>query len=519
MPLRWRDTALPALTVAVALAALALVLGWRGGDWPAQLYRIELFQRAGLTQWDNFWYAGHHALGYSVLYPPLGALFGPGVVAVASAAVAAFAFALMADRWLVAPRAASIVFAAGTVTNIAVGRLTFALGLAVGMVAVLAMSTDRRWFALGLAVLTPLASPVAGVFVLLAGVAWAGAARPVRRHGFEVAAGAAIGIAVPALAFPEGGTFPFSLEDCALTAVVGLLALLLPRRYRAVRVGGVLYALGALATYAVPNPLGANVMRLGMYTAAPIAVGVLWPARGRLAAMHAGPLLVWQWLPAADSMFTAGRDPSSVPEYYDGLLHELAARDAVRVEIPFTLHHWETTYVAPAFALARGWERQVDIGVNPLFYDGTLSAVSYEHWLRDDAVGYVALPDAPLDDSATAEAQLVRGGLPNLDRVWHDDHWQLFRVVDARPLVEGDADLVDMDADSFRLRVRSPGDVLVRIRFSSHWDVDGPGCAVPTEDGWTLIRFPQAGTWRVRQVVSRWIPFEEDQSDECPLVP
>jgi hypothetical protein len=297
-----------------------------------------------------------------------------------------------------------------------------------------------------------------------------------------------------------------------------LLALFLPARYRAVRLGGLLYAIAAVLTIVVPNALGANVTRLGMYTAGPLVVGALWPVRRRAAALLLGPLLVWQWLPAADGIFTAGLDPSSNPEYYDGLLKKLDALPPARVEIPFTKHHWEATYVAAHAALARGWERQLDIGVNPLFYEPTLSTATYQQWLDDNAIGYVALPDVDLDESALTEADLLRAGVPGLEPVWRDAHWQLFRVTTGKPMVEGQARLVEMDADSFTLRVDAPGDVLVRIHYSSHWDVDGPGCAVPSPDDWTIIRFSTAGLWRVRQVVSRWMPLQASENDNCPLV-
>ena len=67
------------------IATCALLLHWQGADWPAQLYRVDLFRRVGFTQWNNQWYGGHATLGYSLLFPPLGAVFGPGVVAVTSA--------------------------------------------------------------------------------------------------------------------------------------------------------------------------------------------------------------------------------------------------------------------------------------------------------------------------------------------------------------------------------------------------------------------------------------------------
>jgi hypothetical protein len=368
--------------------------------------------------------------------------------------------------------------------------------------------------------LTPLGSPVAGLFVALAGSAWWLSGRPRRRLGLWVAIAAMAPIGVLTIAFPEGGRFPFSVDDAAITMAVGAAAVLLPARYRALRLGGVLYALAAFAVFIVPNPVGANITRLAIYAGPPVAVGALWRSRRAVALAIALPILVWQWSPALDPIFTAGRDPSSASSYYRGLLTELAALPPARVEIPFTKHHWEANYVAPHAALARGWERQLDIDVNALFYDDQpLSEPAYDQWLRDNAVGYVALPDADLDDSAIEEAALLRHGVSSLQSVWSDEHWQLFAMIHPTPLIEGAATLAAIDANSFTLTVDNPGDVLVRIRYSSHWDVQGPGCATATSDGWTLIRFPQAGSWRVRQVVSRWIPFQPDRTDECPPEP
>ena len=70
--------------------------------------------------------------------------------------------------------------------------------------------------------------------------------------------------------------------------------------------------------------------------------------------------------------------------------------------------------------LARGWERQLDEKANPLFYDGRpLTPERYHRWLRESAVRWVALPDAPLDYSAEAEARLLERGLPYL-RLAHE---------------------------------------------------------------------------------------------------
>ncbi|MEO7557151.1 MAG: hypothetical protein ABIV94_11175, partial [Acidimicrobiales bacterium] len=310
---------------ALVLGWLAIVLRWRGGDWPAQLYRVDLFSRVGFTQWDNQWYGGHHTPGYSLLFPPLGSVLGVGLVAVASAVAASWCFARLATRYLPAPTAAAALFGVGTVTNIAVGRLTFGLGMAIGLGAVLAMVSEHRGVAVALALLTPLGSPVAGLFVVLAGVAW-WANRPRRPLGASVAVAAAVPIGMLALVFPEGGRFPFSAEDAVLTAAVGLAAAVLaPAEHRALRAGGALYALAAVATFVVANPVGANITRLAVYAGPPLAIGVLWPTRRWLAAAVALPLLVWQWGPALDPILLAGRDPSSEASYYRGLLAELDA--------------------------------------------------------------------------------------------------------------------------------------------------------------------------------------------------
>src|SRR5215475_15564407 len=64
-------------------ASLLVWLGPRGGDLAAHEYQLRLFLHHGLTLWDNFWYAGRYAyIDYSILYYPLAAYFGLGVLAV-----------------------------------------------------------------------------------------------------------------------------------------------------------------------------------------------------------------------------------------------------------------------------------------------------------------------------------------------------------------------------------------------------------------------------------------------------
>jgi hypothetical protein len=209
-----------------------------------------------------------------------------------------------------------------------------------------------------------------------------------------------------------------------------------------------------------------------------------------LLALLAIPLLVWQWVPAVDGIAFAHTDPSTHEAYYTPLVTYLGAQtsgELGRVEIPSTFRHWEVAYAAPHMLLARGWERQLDIAYNPIFYNQPLTTNSYHSWLHANGVEFVALPDAQLDDSSLGERALVTGGLPYLHEVWHDAHWRVWRVTDFAGLVDGPASLQTMSPDRLVLNVTGPGDLVLRVRATRHWSVQPGGCAASTDDGWTLL--------------------------------
>ena len=122
--------------------------------------------------------------------------------------------------------------------------------------------------------------------------------------------------------------------------------------------------------------------------------------------MIAVALLYLQWLPAVRAVEEARGDPSTAPAFHDEVLRFLSSRakPGERLEVPLTRNHWEAAYLAEAYPLARGWHRQLDRKVNPLFYDREhpLTPARYQRWLRENAVRWVALPTAPLDFSAEA---------------------------------------------------------------------------------------------------------------------
>ncbi|MDX6640762.1 MAG: hypothetical protein QOF12_1773 [Solirubrobacteraceae bacterium] len=472
---------MPAVVVAALLAVLYLALDPPSADLAAHTYRVGLFDHAGWTVWDNGWYGGHHLPAYSVLFPPLGSLLGLRVVAALSLVGGTAAFAGVARRTLPRQTGPSLWFAAALAASILSGRLPFALGVAVGAGALLA-ATRGRWAAAGLlGAATTLCSPVAGLFLALVGTAWwLGAARPRPRLALVLAGAAVAAGAVVVLAFPEGGSEPFVASAFwpALAAVAVGLAL---APAGPVRIGLALYALVLVAAFAIATPLGGNAARLGALAAGPLAAALLADRR-RVLALASLPLAYWVLYPAVRDWSAAAGDPAQPAAYYAPLLAELrrvqAHRPPARLEIPFTKGHWESARVAPVIPLARGWERQLDRLRNGLFYDGPLTASRYRRWLADNAIGWVALADAPLDPSARREAALVRAGLPYLRPVWRSAHWRLFAVEHATPLGAS-----RLGADWF---TTTGG--LVRVHWTRYWALqDGHGCVRRAAGDWTLV--------------------------------
>jgi hypothetical protein len=477
--------------LAAVVAGAYLLLGPPSADLAAQEYRAAL----GLVLWDNGWYGGHHMPAYSVLFPPLASLLGPRLVGALSAVASAWLFERLV-RDLDGARVASLWFAVAAVSTLVSGRLTFALGVAVGLGAVLAAARRRFGWACVMAALAGLTSPVAAAFVALAAAAW-WLDRP-RWWPVALAASAAVPALALVIAFPEGGSFPFVGSSFwpALAASIAV-GLVVPRSARVVRIGVALYAVAMVASFALATPMGGNVVRLGALFAGPVLAALIWRSNRRALVVLALPLLYWQWVAPIDDWARAAGDPSVHERYYVGLLGFLGAQRGApfRVEIPFTDNHWESRWVAPHFPLARGWERQVDRQRNALFYDDRpITAARYRRWLDDNAVRFVALADAPIDYSAAREAQLVRDGTPYLREVWHDAHWRVFAVAGARPLAGGAARATAIEPEAVRLTASRPGVVDLRVRFTPYWRIEtGRGCVAEGPGGWTRLRLQRPG--------------------------
>jgi hypothetical protein len=489
--------------LAAALAAVYLIWQPPSLDLAAAEYRAWLFDHAGFAIWDAQWYGGHHLPGYSVLFPPLAGWLGPRVLGALAVVAASFLFERIArgrygaEAWL-----GATWFALGAASALFSGRITFLLGLVPALGALLALQRGRRPLAVALGLLTPLASPVAALFLALAGTAYALGTR--RVVGVAIAVTALTPVALLAIAFPEGGVEPFVASAFWPVVAFALVALiLLPREERVLRIGVTLYALGAVAAFTLDTPVGGNVVRLGALCAGPLAALLLWRRRTLVLACVAPFLLWWQIGPAILDVTAAGGDPSVDAAYYAPLLSELERLGAHggargRLEIPFTKVHWEARHAAPAVPLARGWERQLDRKVNPLFYDDApLTTGRYRVWLDRMAVRWVAVPDAELDYSAREEAELIAGGLPYLRVVWRDAHWRLYAVADPASLADPPARVVAAGTDSLTLAVSRAASVRLRVHWSPYWWVaEGDACVAPDGD-LTRVRVRQAGTVRL----------------------
>jgi hypothetical protein len=217
----------------------------------------------------------------------------------------------------------------------------------------------------------------------------------------------------------------------------------------------------------------------------------------------------------------AANGPSSTSAFYQPLIDELdvlSKGEPLRIEVPPTQHHWESAYLAPTFSLARGWERQLDIAYNRLFYkNGALTPSSYRAWLLANGVSYVALPDAPLDYAATAEALLLRSrAVAGLQGVWHTADWQLWRVSGSQGLAEGPAVVRALSPKAVVVGFSAPGTAEVKVRWTAMWSLSGPtsgACLSAAPGGWTLVRAAQAGQLRLRLSV-----IGADHGS-CPAVP
>lgn len=507
------------VVVAMVVGAVLHLVWWRfiatsGGDIAAQDAWAEFARAHPGSAYNLGWYGGMHPVSYSVLSPYVMAVIGVRLSMAAAGTLSAGLLAWLivktrpaGQRWLPAMYATIAL-----IGNAVSGRVTFALGAVVALVAVCTVFawperwTGRPWtrpvrgvVAATAAALATAMSPVAGLFLgLVAGVTWLGGRRAA---GYALALPPVAVVALSIWLFPFDGEQPMHWYSAILPVAIGVaIVILVPESWRTVRIGGATYVAAVLLAWLVATPVGTNISRLGLLFGGVVLVaawgtdrGVSWVGRrhGRRAALV---LMVMALITStAWQIGTAARDAatSAPPTAWSAditpLLAQLDARDAElgRVEVVPTRSHREAAAIAPNVPLARGWNRQADATRNPIFYaDTPLTAAAYKKWLHHWAVHYVVLTKAQPDPAAVEEAALVAGGLPYLDRVWSDANWTLYAVRHPTPLVSPPARVIAYDAAELTISTPRAGRIVVRVADSPWLSlVDAEGSSLPSDAG------------------------------------
>ena len=453
---RRRLRALGSCCATSALVAAWLAVDPHTPDLAAQVYRVGLFEKLGLSVWDEHWYAGHALPGYSLLFPPLGVLVGmrrwrrscgAGLDARCSAA----------DGRTSARRAragARRVRGGGASGDIWLGRLTFALGVTLALAAGVALAAGTR-----------LAAGAAG-----------GAVR-----GGEPGGGRAAGPGGPdggvqrrsprallALGAAGGGGRACRWRCCSRKAASSRSRSCSFAATAAVRVGvpvGAAARGAAAADGRAPLPGGVRAV-----PGRPLAdrqqhralrrccwrgrccCARAWPSARPAAALAgtgaharagggAGAGVIALWMRGGRcAKRRRCRAPGDEASYYTPLISASWTRAGpagpFAVEVPLTRSHWEAALLAPTVSLARGWEKQLDDPLRRRAAEARADAPAYGAGCtgRRSLRGAAGRAAGPLE---RAGGRLIRGGLPYLREVVPSAHWRVFRVAGATPLASG----------------------------------------------------------------------------------
>ncbi|MFF3685427.1 hypothetical protein [Streptomyces sp. NPDC002187] len=502
---RWRVPLVVTGVVVPLYVLWAAVLATGGGDLAAQLAWAGFMERHPGSAYNLSWYGGMHIANYSVLTPPLMAFFGVRAVSVAAGLAGTWVLACLFVRCDVRrPLWPALAGALALWCNIASGRTTFALGVAIGLLAV--RYVGRTAVAAFCAALAALASPVAGLFLLVAGAAY-GLDRQWRRAAALVVPPVVVVGAVTVL-FPFRGEQPMASGKLWLPLLVSAaLVIAAPPAWRVVRYGAAVYGAGVVLTYLIASPIGTNVERLAGLVGPPVLLAAVLAgglARLRRAVLACAVAVNSYWLvDKTEDDLAVSNDLPAWAAHTDGVVRELErlGADRTRVEVVPARNHREATVLAPYVNMARGWNRQLDVERGRLFYDGSLDAATYRGWLDRWAVGLVVLHHGRPDGPAEAEAAIVRSEPEWLERVWRDDDWTVYRVRDAAPLVSPPATVVRGTDAELVVRVPEAGSVTVKVAYSPWLRAEG-GC-LRQEGEWTRLTVPKAGEYRLDSAY-RW---------------
>jgi hypothetical protein len=480
------------VAITAVAASLIILFAPPAGDAAAHLYRTYLVDK-NILFWDTFWYRGNYPIfTYSLLYYPVAALVGNTAATVAGILSAAGAFSVIVLReWgriAVWPARAFGVVAAGPLVT---GTFPYGLGLAAGLIALVAVQRNKRWLAFGMAVVTLGLSPLAFAFLVLT-LAAAALARPLNRGHLWVGVGLAVLLIVATAAvvrLGHEGRYPFGgWSLLAVTTVAGCGLALASHAPRA-RVLAVFFALWLAASvllFFVPTPFGETVTRL-RYIVFPLMLATVLLAGWRprwLAAVGLSVAALYNIVPYAVGMTVQSLDSRAAEaSFWQPAVDYLRANNTPNnlVEVVSTENHWEAYWLPRAgIPLVRGWYRQTDMQRNPLLYASHISPEQYRQWLDRNAVRYVVLPTIRLDVYTGArEANLVRSPRTGLIPVLQAPTLVVYEVPRPTPLLTGPAPaaITALEHQQIDGWVQAPGRYELRLEWSPYWRVlSGDAC-------------------------------------------
>jgi hypothetical protein len=505
--------------LAVACAGVYVLHTPAVPDLAAQVARVDA-ARSGALLWWSGWFGGLQLPSYSVLSPIVMSWLGVSLAA-GFAAAAASIFGLALFRQSRRPIAASLALSVAAFADILAGRVTFALGGAAAIGAAVLIKRDRRWLAPAAGLIAYLFSPLAGLFLGFATLAIAVAQPARRRTSIATAVTLVAAAGIQTLLLPGAGEMPYPwwhmLIALVIIAAVGVVC-----PDRTIRAGAWIAGGATLLFYFIPSPVGTNIVRLVWLMPVPIVLAAAKLPKKLLIPLVMG-LAVWPAIDLGIQLDKAG-STAAQPSFYGPLVAQLNVQSAVagpqaqgeRVEVVDPVTQWGAAYVAASTPIARGWDRPTDRADDALFYDGSLTSDSYRSWLISSAVGWVALPlHVPLDYASVKEAAIVRSQPSYLRPVWHNASWELFRVLDAKPLVQG-ASLVSADGGGVTFIASHAGAVGVTVRWSPYLRLTANNEILDTcirnVQPWTEVLVPHPGTYTLK---ARFDPDFTGRTSRC----
>lgn len=418
----------------------------------------------GLDYWFGWFGGGSTPGNYSVLTPYLAAVVSAiGLAAIAAAATAPVAWLLVRDTSHAVAGLWIVVLTAGL--NMWSGRVPFALGCLMAVIAAVFVQRRRSWWAAVFALLTVASSPVSGAFLAMILFALFLARPDWRRTALLAIAPIGAAMVGVAVLFGQPGPESFTLLQLVqLLAASGLLLVAATPDWLRITVW--LTVITAPVVFLVPNGLGDNLLRLVAYCL-PALVVASSQHGVRRALLGVSVALLLSTKQSVGDVFDAA-EPTASPRYYTSLIHELGRLHdqlrGCRLEVVDDGTHTASYALLDHAMLARGYEYQEDNALNAVLATPGLDGVEYKVWLDNNAVCYVAIASR-YRRKITPEFRLVSQHRPAyLHPVWHDRSWTVYRVADATAIVSPPVQVVRFSQSTLVLRVPCSCTFGVRVR-------------------------------------------------------